>query len=333
MQHEGDWRNKIQNYTLKLLNIQNSYAKIVKAIQKENEAMNKIKQYIKIIVFIIIVLMILITNKANAATLAATSLSVNKTASYEINTREEAIDTINSLLEAYSENGLTKGIIADAVSAYKEASKSFTNLEIVEIIEESKNTLEKQNIKVDNLDNVTSILKQFNETQLNNVLNKINLDDALNELEGGATLLQVIEKATENLSTSDKVDLVLSILRGANFVRILVILIIILTIYKLLVRCIILKKAGRKPWTVLIPIYNNVAMLKICEMSPWWMLLLLLPIIGWIILWLVNVASRFMLAATFDKGIGFAFGLWLLSPIFEGILAFSKNSKYIGIQE
>ena len=30
------------------------------------------------------------------------------------------------------------------------------------------------------------------------------------------------------------------------------------------------------------------------------------------------------------KGIGFGFGLWILGPIFEAILAFSRKSKYIG---
>ena len=68
-------------------------------------------------------------------------------------------------------------------------------------------------------------------------------------------------------------------------------------------------------------------------MSPCWLLLLLVPVVGWIILWIVSVASKFMLAEAFGKGTGFAFGLWLLAPIFETILVFSKKTKYIGFED
>ena len=95
----------------------------------------------------------------------------------------------------------------------------------------------------------------------------------------------------------------------------------------------IYKKANKKAWAAFVPIYRNITMLKICKMSPWWLLLLLVPIIGWIILWIVSVASKFMLAEAFGKGTGFAFGLWLLAPIFETILVFSRKTKYIGFEE
>ena len=68
-------------------------------------------------------------------------------------------------------------------------------------------------------------------------------------------------------------------------------------------------------------------------MNPWWLLLLLVPVIGWIILWIVHVASRFMLAEGFGRGPIFAFGLWLLAPIFETVLVFARKIKYIGFEE
>ena len=40
-----------------------------------------------------------------------------------------------------------------------------------------------------------------------------------------------------------------------------------------------------------------------------------------------------MLAEAFDKTPAFGFGLWLLWPIFESILAFSDNSIYVGVEE
>ena len=71
-------------------------------------------------------------------------------------------------------------------------------------------------------------------------------------------------------------------------------------------------------------------MYKVCGITPWVLLLLLVPVIGWFILAIINIYSKFTLAEGFGKGIGFGFGLWLLGPIFEGILAFSKKTRYLG---
>ena len=63
---------------------------------------------------------------------------------------------------------------------------------------------------------------------------------------------------------------------------------------------------------------------------PWVLLLLLVPVVGWFALIIINIYTKFTLAEGFGKGIGFGFGLWILGPIFEAILAFSRKSKYIG---
>ena len=120
---------------------------------------------------------------------------------------------------------------------------------------------------------------------------------------------------------------------STKIIKNFVIALIVLAIYRTLLRCVIYKKAHKKAWAPFIPVYRNVVMLKICNMSPWWLLLLLVPVVGWIILWIVSVASKFMLAEAFGKGTGFAFGLWLLAPIFETILVFSKKTKYIGFED
>lgn len=246
---------------------------------------------------------------------------------------EESKEIVNNIIQSIEEEGLTKSNLSEAIVQYKNLSKEYTNAEIAEMLEESKEILESKNISADNIDTINKVLKNFDEKQINNVLDKLNIDETLNELESGATVLELVEKATEDMSTADKADLVLSILWSANIIHIIVGVAIILGIYKILVRCIIYKKARKKPWAILIPIYRDVVMLKICGMSPWWLLLLLIPIFGWALLWIVKVASRFMLAEAFDKGSGFGFGLWLLWPIFESILAFSKEAKYVGIEE
>lgn len=240
--------------------------------------------------------------------------------------------TIDSIIQSFEQSGLTKTNLSDAINIYKQMSERYTNEEIVSILENSKNKIENNDEVKSNIDSICKILKTFDQDKLNDIIDKIEIDQVLSEMEGGATLLQVIEKATSNMSATEKVNLMVSILWSANILRTIFIVIVIFEIYKILVRCVIYKKAGKHAWASIIPIYRNVVMLKICGMNPWWLLLLFVPIIGWLILWLVSVASKFMLAEAFNKSEAYGLGLWLLWPIFESILAFSKKSQYVGIE-
>lgn len=257
-------------------------------------------------------------------------LNINNT---QFAVEKQAEEKIEFLIQLFKENGVTKSTLTEAVKAYKEISKENTNQEIVTMLEKSKEKLKNDDVAKENIDNICKVLKTFDTEKLNMIIEKSDLEQVLSQMESGATLLQIIEKATTNMSTTDKVNLIMSIAWSANIIRIAVKILIALEIYKILVRCIIYKKAKKQAWAILIPIYRDIVMLKICGMSPWWLLLLLVPIIGWIILWLVHVASKFMLAEAFNKKQAYGLGLWLLWPIFESILAFSKKSKYIGIEK
>jgi hypothetical protein len=84
----------------------------------------------------------------------------------------------------------------------------------------------------------------------------------------------------------------------------------------------IFTKAGQPGWACLIPIYNMVKMLHITGRSGWWLLGFCVPLLN------IFVAIRlvFDLAGAFGRGVGFGFGLLLLSPIFIPVLAFGKSS-------
>ena len=84
-------------------------------------------------------------------------------------------------------------------------------------------------------------------------------------------------------------------------------------------------KAGKPGWAAIIPIYNMIVMLEIARKPIWWIVLFLVPIVSLVISIMVAVA----IANNFGKGIGFAVGLILLSPIFYPILAFG-SAQYIG---
>lgn len=77
-------------------------------------------------------------------------------------------------------------------------------------------------------------------------------------------------------------------------------------------------KAGKPGWASIIPIYNTIVMLQIAGMSPWMVLLMLVPVANVVVMILMYVN----LAKAFGKSGGFAVGLILLNLIFMAFLAF-----------
>ena len=54
------------------------------------------------------------------------------------------------------------------------------------------------------------------------------------------------------------------------------------------------KKAGRQAWETFVPVYNAIVLMKIINRSPWWTLLLFLPIINLImfpVVWVETARS------------------------------------------
>jgi hypothetical protein len=84
-------------------------------------------------------------------------------------------------------------------------------------------------------------------------------------------------------------------------------------------------KAGVPGWACLIPVYNLVKLLHITGRSGWWILGFGIPLLNFFVL----IRMVFDLASVFGRGIGFGFGLLLLSPVFIPILGFG-NARYVG---
>ena len=91
----------------------------------------------------------------------------------------------------------------------------------------------------------------------------------------------------------------------------------------------IFKKAGKPGWASIIPIYNLVVMFQICDMSPWLILLNLIPFVNFVLSPILSIVMNAKLAGKFGKGVGFALGLIFFNFIFTLILAFG-DSEYEG---
>lgn len=304
-----------------------------------NAEINKRRKIGRIFTFLIILITIFSINKVQAVSASNTSVSgtrVNSTQAgntLDINNKEEVQDTITNYILTINSEGLTQSILSDVIELYTNLTESYSNEQIADMIDDCKGNLSEYGVPEENLDSVTTVLRNLNTTQTKEVLDKININEISQKLSNGESIQTIINDIMQSMTATEKVDLVVSILLSANIIRTVLIVLLVIFVYRTLLRCVIYKKAGKHAWAPFIPIYRNVVMLKICGMSPWWLLLLLVPIVGWIGLWLVSVASKFMLAEKFGRGVAFSFGLWLLAPIFETILAVSRKIQYIGNEE
>jgi len=68
---------------------------------------------------------------------------------------------------------------------------------------------------------------------------------------------------------------------------------------------------------------------QIVGLSPWLLLLYLVPIVNFVAILVLAIMVPFRLAKSYGKGIGWGFGLLFLPFIFYLILAFG-SSEYVG---
>ena len=102
---------------------------------------------------------------------------------------------------------------------------------------------------------------------------------------------------------------------------------IIIGIIKLIAMWQLFKKDGYNGWASLIPIYNLVIVFKIAKISPWYILLYLIPFVDLIAVPILTILVRFKISYNFSKSTAFGFGMLFLNFIFLPILAFS-TAKY-----
>ncbi len=98
---------------------------------------------------------------------------------------------------------------------------------------------------------------------------------------------------------------------------------VIYSIFMVVVNWKIFKKAGRKGWEVIIPFYGLWVFFEIVGLPGW---LIFIPFVNGVL----GIYAFFKLASCFGKSNLFGVGLVLLPYIFLPILAFSKDSLYIG---
>ncbi|MFD9735562.1 DUF5684 domain-containing protein [Umezawaea sp. NPDC059074] len=87
----------------------------------------------------------------------------------------------------------------------------------------------------------------------------------------------------------------------------------------------IFRKAGKRRWAALVPIYSGYTLLKLVGRSGWWLLLYLVPFVNIVVSLIVqlNLAKSFRRSAAF----GF-FGLWIFDVIGYLVLGFGRSTYW-----
>lgn len=239
---------------------------------------------------------------------------------------KENEDLTQQEIEYYSRNIDVNEIDKeDILKAYDELSEKYSNEEIANIIEENKEEIKKQGISEDVISAGTTLLKTTDTERVKEIIeNDIDVEEIKEKLEQGYTPNQALKSTIEEIPNEKKAEIIIKMFLANQIIKIAMVVIIILFIYRTILRWIIYKKAGKHGWAAIIPIYRQIVLYQICELSPALMLFWLVPIIGWIIMLIVAIMKRFYLAKAFQRGTAFGFGLLLFPTIFNSILAFSK---------
>ena len=276
----------------------------------------------------LIIAIILLTSLLNSV--LATNININSIDVDKAREYLEDVDPESINLEDIDTSSIDADLV-EIITMYEELSREYTNEEIADMIEENATEIKAQTgVDTETITAGTDLLRSLDTEETRKILEEdLNVEEMKQMLEDGYTPEQVARSVIQKISAPNKISIFLKFLIATEIFRAILTTILILLIYNIVIRWIMFKKAGRHGWAAIIPIYNDVTYLKICKLSPWLLLLLLVPIIGWLVLAIVDIISRFTLAKAYGRGIGFGFGLLFLGIIFESIIAFNPNIKYV----
>lgn len=268
------------------------------------------KNYQKtILTFIIAFILIAILTISNAA-------SVDRKELEEFLTKETSVDLEN----------MTD---ADIITLYEELSEKYTNEELADIVDSYSQELKKEGISEDTIKTGTTILRTTDTEELKQILKEdIDIDAIKAKLESGQTVDEVMDDMQV-----DTASIFIKLLLANSIFKTIMIITLVIALYMIIIRGLIYAKAKRHAWATIIPIYRDVVWLKIAGISPWVLLLWLIPVIGWLILAIIMIISKFKVAKAFGESGWFGLGIWIIPIIFESIIAFDKDMKYEGIKK
>lgn len=220
----------------------------------------------------------------------------------------------------------------DILDIYDKITEKYSNEEIADIIKENKEQISSETgVSEGVIDAGAEFIRNTSTEAVRDIIaDDENITKIRESLKEGKSAGDAVASIVEDTTTSQKINLFVKILLANNIVRTTLLVIIVLFLYCTITRCVIYKKAGKNWVAGIIPFYRQVTMYKVCGLSPFLMLLWLIPIFGWIVMFVLAIMKRILLAENFGKGGLFGIGILILPPIFYSVLAFNSNIEYEG---
>ncbi len=180
--------------------------------------------------------------------------------------------------------------VESILNLYEELSKVLTNEEMATFLENNKSTLSKAGISKSMLNTSISMLKNFDtSTVVDIVRNDLNINEIAKNSKEGATADSILKSAIKKAPITDKVKIICKLLFSNGYFRLLFALMIVLAVYSVIVTSFIFKKAKKPYYATYIPIYRDIIHLELCNFSPWLLILVFIPFIGWLALAAISV--------------------------------------------
>jgi len=89
------------------------------------------------------------------------------------------------------------------------------------------------------------------------------------------------------------------------------------------------EKMGIEGWKAVIPVYNMVVLFQAVGFNPWLLLLWLVPCLGWIALYIIEIVALVRLAKKFGQdSTAFTILIIFFAPIALAVLAFDNKYTY-----
>lgn len=218
----------------------------------------------------------------------------------------------------------------EVAGVYKELSEVISNDDIANFIDDNKKALSEAGANEKLLSTSSTLLKTFDADAVIDIMqNDLDVNKILESYKNGESLESILIGIMKNTSTTAKIKIACKLLFSNDYFKLVFAFLVVVMVYSIIITGLIFKKVGKPSFATIIPIYRDIIHLKMCNFSPWLLILVFIPVIGWLALMAIAVVSRFELSRNFGHGFFFGLGLLILPIFFRTYLALS-NDEYIG---
>ena len=93
----------------------------------------------------------------------------------------------------------------------------------------------------------------------------------------------------------------------------------------------VFRKSGEEAWKAWVPVLNVIVLLQLGGLSPWLVLMALVPVLGGIALWVIVVIACYRVNVAFGHGVGMTVLAALLFPVWATVLGFG-SARWVGAE-